>query len=107
MEKQPLPEGTEATGPALTRTVEIELEGQQHQVEVNPEKTILEAGLDQELNMPYSCQSGLCTACRGRVIQGKVTMSEDAGLSEAELAEGYVLCCSAKPESDDVKIIIE
>ncbi|MGY6559749.1 MAG: 2Fe-2S iron-sulfur cluster-binding protein [Nitritalea sp.] len=107
LEKQALPEGGEASAPALTRTVEIALEGEQYQVEVNPDKTILEAGLDQELNMPYSCQSGLCTACRGRVVQGKVTMSEDAGLSEAELADGYVLCCSAKPESDDVKIIIE
>ena len=93
--------------PALTRDIEIVLEGKSHQVEVTPGKTILEAGLDMDLDMPYSCQSGLCTACRGRLLSGKVDMIEDAGLSQSEVAQGYILCCSSKPASDNIKIIIE
>ncbi|UJP63666.1 ferredoxin--NADP reductase [Mongoliitalea daihaiensis] len=93
--------------PSLTREIEIELEGQTYQVEVSPGKTILDAGLDQDIDMPYSCQSGLCTACRGRLISGKVDMIEDAGLSPSEIAEGFILCCSAKPASGDIKIRIE
>jgi ring-1,2-phenylacetyl-CoA epoxidase subunit PaaE len=87
--------------------VTIVLEGQEHLVTVSPGKTILEAGLSTGLNMPYSCQSGLCTACRGRVLNGQVKMDEDAGLSEKELAAGYVLCCVSRPQTDDIKITIE
>lgn len=91
----------------LTRDVKIVLEGEENLVTVSPDKTILEAGLAQDLNMPYSCQSGLCTACRGRLLSGEVKMDEDAGLSENEKASGYVLCCVSRPLTDDVKITIE
>lgn len=93
--------------PELTREVEVSVEGETFTFEVPAGKTILEAGLDEDVDMPYSCQSGLCTACRGRLISGKVDMIEDAGLSPGEIAEGYILCCSSKPASSDIKIIIE
>jgi ring-1,2-phenylacetyl-CoA epoxidase subunit PaaE len=93
--------------PELTREIEVTVEGQSFSFEVPAGKTILEAGLDKDINMPYSCQSGLCTACRGRLISGKVDMIEDAGLSESEIAAGYILCCSSKPASSDIKIVIE
>lgn len=91
----------------LTREVEVVLEGESHFFDVSPGQTILESGLDKDINMPYSCQSGLCTACRGKLISGKVSMNEDAGLSEGELAQGYILCCSSKPASSGIKILIE
>jgi ring-1,2-phenylacetyl-CoA epoxidase subunit PaaE len=93
--------------PELTREIEVVVEGQTYSFEVPAGKTILEAGLDREINMPYSCQSGLCTACRGRLVSGKVDMIEDAGLSASEIEAGYVLCCSSKPASADIKIVIE
>ncbi|WP_113924476.1 ferredoxin--NADP reductase [Cognataquiflexum aquatile] len=93
--------------PELTREIEVTVEGQSYSFEVPAGKTILEAGLDKDINMPYSCQSGLCTACRGKLISGKVDMIEDAGLSESEIAAGYILCCSSKPASSDIKIVIE
>lgn len=96
-----------ATKGLLTRDVKITLEGEEHMVSVSPDKTILEAGLEQGLNMPYSCQSGLCTACRGKLTQGQVKMDEDAGLSKNEIEEGYILCCSSRAASDDIQINIE
>jgi ring-1,2-phenylacetyl-CoA epoxidase subunit PaaE len=92
---------------AMTRDVTVVIDGENHSVTVSPEKTVLEAGLDLGLNMPYSCQSGLCTACRGRLLSGKVKMDEDEGLSENEKDQGYILCCVARPLTDDVKINIE
>ncbi|MDF2157208.1 ferredoxin--NADP reductase [Algoriphagus sp. CAU 1675] len=91
----------------LSRDVTILLEGEESIVTVSPDKTVLEAGLAAGLNMPYSCQSGLCTACRGKLLSGKVKMDEDAGLSEKELQAGYVLCCVSRPLTDDVKVIVE
>jgi len=95
------------TAGLLSRDVTIQLEGEEHLVTVSPGKTILEAGLAAGLNMPYSCQSGLCTACRGRLSAGEVKMDEDAGLSEKEMADGYVLCCVSRPLSEGIHVSIE
>ncbi|MEO9965340.1 MAG: ferredoxin--NADP reductase [Reichenbachiella sp.] len=92
--------------PNGSREVTILLEGEEYNFEVPANKTILEAGLDQNIDMPYSCQSGLCTACRGKCIQGTVKMDEDDGLSQEEKSEGYVLLCVGHPDSDDVKVEI-
>lgn len=89
-----------------SREVTIVLDGEEHQFQVESEETILEAGLDRDIDMPFSCQSGLCTACRGKLISGKVEMDESEGLSEKEISEGYVLCCVGHPMSSDVKIEI-
>ncbi|MBD3627024.1 ferredoxin--NADP reductase [Cyclobacterium sp.] len=91
----------------VSRPVKIILEGEEYAFDVGPKKTILEAGLDEGLDMPYSCQSGLCTACMGKLISGEVNMDEDAGLSEQEIKSGYILCCSSKPKGSDVVIQIE
>jgi ring-1,2-phenylacetyl-CoA epoxidase subunit PaaE len=100
-----LPE-LEVASESATVKVKVDHEGETYEYEVSPKKTILEAGLDNKIDLPYSGQSGLCTACRGKLISGKVKMIEYDGLSQQELADGYVLCCQAHPESDDVHIEI-
>jgi ring-1,2-phenylacetyl-CoA epoxidase subunit PaaE len=79
-------------------------EGESCAVTVQPGQTILEAGLNAGYDLPYSCQSGVCTACRGKVKSGKVSIDEADGLSEQELEEGYVLTCVGKPLSENVII---
>lgn len=86
------------------KIVKVILNGQETEIAVDAKKTILEAALDDEIDMPYSCQSGLCTACRGLCLSGKVTMDSNEALSEAEIIEGYILTCQAHPLTDDVKI---
>ena len=73
---------------------------------VPPNKAILETALDQGIDLPYSCQSGLCTACRGKALSGKVKLDEEEGLSKSERDEGYVLTCVGHPLTDDVVIEI-
>jgi ring-1,2-phenylacetyl-CoA epoxidase subunit PaaE len=89
-----------------TQTVTIIYEGAEYSVEVQPDQTILEAALDQDVDLPYSCQAGLCTACRGKCLSGKVHLDEREGLSDAELDEGYVLNCVGHPLTSDVVIEI-
>ncbi|WP_109830866.1 ferredoxin--NADP reductase [Reichenbachiella versicolor] len=79
-------------------------EGEQHAYTVDSGKTILEAGLDQGLDLPYSCQSGLCTACRGTCKSGEVIEDSVSVLSSEEKEQGYVLMCISKPKSDNVVI---
>lgn len=88
------------------REVTIRYDGQEFKVMVPPDKAILETALDAGIDLPYSCQSGLCTACRGKCLSGKVKLDEEEGLSQSERAEGYVLTCVGHPLTDDVVIEI-
>ena len=88
------------------REVTIRYDGQEYKVLVQPNRAILETALDMGIDLPYSCQSGLCTACRGKAISGKVKLDEEEGLSQSERNEGYVLTCVGHPLTDDVVIEI-
>ena len=86
--------------------VTIRYDGQEYKFMVQPDRAILETALDLGFDLPYSCQSGLCTACRGKAISGKVKLDEEEGLSQSERDEGYVLTCVGHPLTDDVVIEI-
>lgn len=95
-----------APGEVKAREVTIRYDGEEYKIMVEPDKSILETALDQGIDLPYSCQSGLCTACRGKALSGQVKLDEEEGLSQSERAEGYVLTCVGHPLTDDVVIEI-
>ena len=88
------------------REVTIIYDDEEYKVSVAADSTILEAALDADIDLPYSCQSGLCTACRGKCSSGEVKLDEEEGLSEAEINDGYVLTCVGHPLTNDVVIEI-
>ncbi|OON68672.1 ferredoxin--NADP reductase [Hymenobacter sp. CRA2] len=90
-----------------TRKVIIQYEGTDYEIEVAPNQTILEAALDLDIDLPYSCQAGLCTACRGKCHSGKVHLDEREGLSDREIQQGFVLVCVGHPLTNDVVIEID
>lgn len=107
IDKELKKEGAEPSDSEIvTREVTVIYDGEEHKFTVEPDTTILETALDLGIDLPYSCQSGLCTACRGKCISGKVKLDEEEGLSDAELDEGYVLTCVGHPLTDDVVIEI-
>jgi ring-1,2-phenylacetyl-CoA epoxidase subunit PaaE len=57
----------------------------------------LEAVLDAGYDPPFACQIGACCTCRAKVSEGKVVMADRESLSDAEIKEGYILTCQAKP----------
>ena len=99
-------ESTQESDEIIAREVTIIYDDEEYKYTVEPGESILEKGLEEDIDLPFSCQSGLCTACRGKCTSGKVKMDEDEGLSEAEINEGFVLPCVSHPMSDDVVIVI-
>lgn len=83
-------------------TFKVTLQPSGHAFEVPPGVTVLNAGLEANWNLPYSCRAGTCRTCRGRVVEGRVDHGEShpAYLDEAARAKGYALLCQAKPLSD-------
>jgi len=55
--------------------------------------TILQAALDNNIKLPYSCKAGVCSTCVAKCVQGAVKMSINEVLTEKDLAEGLVLTC--------------
>ncbi|EHG2878487.1 2Fe-2S iron-sulfur cluster binding domain-containing protein [Salmonella enterica] len=47
-----------------------------------------------------ACRAGVCGCCKTKVVSGDYTVSSTMTLSEAEIAEGYVLACSCHPQGD-------
>ncbi|PWJ56675.1 ring-1,2-phenylacetyl-CoA epoxidase subunit PaaE [Dyadobacter jejuensis] len=91
----------------VARTITLIYEGSEYQLPVKPHETVLEAALNMDIDLPYSCQAGMCTACMGKCVSGKVHMDEEDALSEAELQEGFILTCVTHPMSDGVVIEVE
>lgn len=89
-----------------SQVVSVVLNEEEHSFDVKPNQSILDAGLDAGFDIPFSCQSGVCTACRGRLISGEVVMDNKDALSDSEIEEGYILACQAHPLNADVKIDI-
>ena len=87
--------------------VTVLYEGSEYKFAVAPHQTILEAALELDIDLPYSCQAGMCTACLGKCTSGTVRLDEEDGLSASELKAGYVLTCVAHPVGRDVVIEID
>ena len=62
-------------------------------------RTVLEAGQDAGLDLPFSCQGGTCMTCRVKV-QGPMDQEEALALSAEDRARGYGLICVGKPLGD-------
>ncbi len=60
-------------------------------------KNILDAAMDQDVDVPFSCKGAVCCTCRAKVLEGKVHMKANYALTEDEVAEGFILTCQAHP----------
>lgn len=68
-----------------------------------PEGTsILKAGHDADIALPYSCRAGACRTCRGRIVEGKIDHGHvhPTYLPVEEREQGYALLCQAQPLSN-------
>lgn len=90
-----------------TQDVTVIYQGTEYKFTVPPQKSILEAALDLDIDLPFSCQSGMCTACMGKCTSGKIHLENPDGLSDKEIEQGYVLTCVGHPVSGDVVIEID
>ncbi|MBV8044377.1 NADH oxidoreductase [Pluralibacter sp.] len=62
--------------------------------------TLLEALESNKVPVNAACRAGVCGSCKTRVVSGEYSVSSMMTLSEAEIADGYVLACSCHPQGD-------
>lgn len=85
-------------------TVEVELDGQVHELSWPRKQTLVDIMLDKGLDVPYSCQEGECGSCACTVLEGKVEMGNAEILDPEDIENGYILGCQARPVTDRLKI---
>jgi ring-1,2-phenylacetyl-CoA epoxidase subunit PaaE len=68
------------------------------------EDNILDAGLRNGIELPYSCKGGVCATCRCRLVEGEVDMDVNFALEDYEVARGFVLACQSYPVTDKVVV---
>lgn len=96
----------ESAGGAVTSTVVVKGVGGSDTIEVAKGKTILQAAMDQGVEIPYSCRSGMCSTCKARCTSGSAKMMDGHLLSDAEVADGFVLTCVAFPETENLEVVL-
>ena len=84
--------------------VEISIDGQVHNIECMGQETILEAAQRNKLNLPYSCQAGMCASCMCQVVEGSVHLRHNDVLDAKDLAKSWTLACQAVPTSTHLRL---
>lgn len=81
-------------------TVQINHQGETHTIQVPEDKIILRAASAAGLDLPSSCNAGVCTTCAAQLTEGTVEQSEGMGISPELQQQGYALLCVSYPRSD-------
>ncbi|MGY3794213.1 2Fe-2S iron-sulfur cluster-binding protein [Aquimarina sp. 433] len=95
---------TSSNAKDLISNVIIYDEKKKHEISVAGDKTILQAALSENILLPYSCRSGMCSSCKAKCIKGEVKMIDGHLLSDEEVANGDILTCISFPKSNNVSI---
>jgi ring-1,2-phenylacetyl-CoA epoxidase subunit PaaE len=84
-------------------TVSVTLDGRTRRVPFTA-GNILDSARAAGLPAPFACKAGVCATCRAKVTSGKVEMAARYGLTDEEVADGYVLTCQSVPLGDGVAV---
>ena len=75
----------------------VRLGGATLTVPVAAGQTVLAATRAADETPPYSCESGVCGACRARLRRGRVHLRARMALTDADISRGAILTCQAIP----------
>jgi ring-1,2-phenylacetyl-CoA epoxidase subunit PaaE len=104
------PEALQAQLEAMSREARglemlVTLDGRKRRVPFDAEAgNILDSARRAGLPAPFACKAGVCATCRARVVSGEVEMAARYGLTDEEIAAGYVLTCQSVPKGEGLEV---
>ncbi|MFV8225319.1 2Fe-2S iron-sulfur cluster-binding protein [Christiangramia aquimixticola] len=84
--------------------VTIRVDDEDYSFTMDRNSFVLDVALENDIDVPYSCQGGICSSCMARITEGKAEMSKNQILTDDEIEEGFILTCQAHPTTSDLKI---
>lgn len=89
----------------LVSDVSVISSGREYRFELTADGgNILDAGLDNGVDLPFSCKGGVCATCKAKLVEGKVDMDRNQALQPDEIEQGYILTCQSHPISKRVVV---
>jgi ring-1,2-phenylacetyl-CoA epoxidase subunit PaaE len=86
-------------------TMLVTLDGRKRRVAFDAAAgNILDSARASGLPAPFACKAGVCATCRARIVSGEVEMAARYGLTDEEVAAGYVLTCQSVPKGEGVEL---
>ncbi|MEA3000184.1 MAG: ring,2-phenylacetyl-CoA epoxidase subunit PaaE [Sphingomonadales bacterium] len=83
----------------------VTLDGRKRRVPFSAEAgNILDSARLAGLPAPFACKAGVCATCRARIVSGEVEMAARYGLTDEEIAAGYVLTCQSVPKGEGLEV---
>ena len=75
---------------------------------VERNKNIIQASLDKNIKLPFSCRSGVCGTCKAKVLRGEVILNSKINhvLTEFDKENDIILTCQAEAKSDLLELEI-
>ena len=74
--------------------VTVFFQGEESNFFVPKGKSILDVALDNDIELPYSCQTGNCSSCKAKLKEGQLKMIGLTKEREDLAKEEFLLCCS-------------
>ena len=85
--------------------VSLLADGREYAFELSTDgENILDAGLRNGVDLPFSCKGGVCATCKARLLEGEVDMDLNQALRPEEIEQGYILTCQSHPISKKVVV---
>lgn len=78
--------------------VEVSFAATGKAVSIAPGETVHTAASKLGLHIPKACGMGICGTCKVKVTEGEVDMTHNGGITDEDVAEGYVLTCCSIPK---------
>ncbi|WP_276134634.1 flavin reductase family protein [Polluticoccus soli] len=90
-----------------SHSVSITFKGERRVFETAYPDTILSSAKKAGLELPYSCENGICGSCVAQCTHGKVWHRNNEVLTDAELKKGLILTCTGYPVEGNIELTIK
>nr|WP_230975507.1 2Fe-2S iron-sulfur cluster-binding protein [Acetobacter garciniae] len=84
----------------------VTLARQNRTLEIGAEQTILDACLAAGIDVPYSCEEGVCGACQVRVLEGGVDHRDTVWPAATHERESTMIICCSRASGDSLVLDI-
>jgi ferredoxin-NADP reductase len=91
--------GTGSGGVPAAGTLKLEFARAGRSVMTDGTLSLLDVAEDNDVEVDYGCRIGSCGDCKVKLLAGTVDAETTDGLTDGEVAAGYVLACVARPTS--------
>ncbi|MDF2530350.1 MAG: oxidoreductase FAD/NAD(P)-binding subunit [Gammaproteobacteria bacterium] len=81
-------------------TYKIKIRGTNQEFTCDEGESLIDAASRHHIDIPFSCQSGICQTCKGHIYSGDYTYGDIEPSVELDESQAEALLCCAQAKSD-------